>query len=228
VASFAELIATAVSNATARAELIAASRRVVEAGFSARRRVTRDLHDGAQQRFVNSLINLQLARRRLPDASAEVSELLDLAATEARNGVDDLRELAAGIHPSVLTDRGLGAALEALISAFALPVTLDVRIDRLPPAVEASIYFCCAEALTNVVKHACAEAAEVAVAVEDDQLVAVVTDDGVGGASFDGDGTGLIGLRDRVTALEGDLEVLSRPGEGTTLRASIPLVQAPA
>jgi PAS domain S-box-containing protein len=231
VASFAELIGTAVSNATARAELIATSRRVIEAGFSARRRVTRDIHDGAQQRFVNSLIHLQLARRRLPDVSAAVAELLDLAAGEARSGVDALRELAAGIHPSVLTDRGLEAALEALVSGFALPVALDVSIDRVPPAVEASVYFLCAEALTNVLKHARAETADVAVDMEGDQLVAVVADDGMGGATMDGDGTGLVGLHDRVTALEGNLEILSPPGEGTILRASIPVaggVQVPA
>ena len=223
LAKFAELIATAVSNATARAELVAASRRVIEAGDAARRGVTRDLHDGAQQLFVNSIIHLQLAQQKWAQSPGRANELLDLGVTEAAAGIEALRELAAGLHPAILTDRGLVAAVEAL--AKTMPVSTEVRIAEvpLPRSMEASVYFFCSEALTNVVKHARATSARVQIEVEDGCLVVEIADDGVGGAAPGSDSSGLNSLSDRVAALDGHLELRSPEAGGTTLRASIPL-----
>jgi PAS domain S-box-containing protein len=207
----------------AEQNLEAARLRVIEAGDAARRRVTRDLHDGAQQRFVNSLVNLQLAQRKLGAVPAESAELLELASDEARAGMADLRELAAGIHPAVLTDRGLDAALDVLRARLPIAVRCDVAVDRLPQAIEASIYFFCSEALTNVVKHAGASSAKVAIADHGGVLDVLVSDDGVGGATMGSGGTGLLGLNDRVSALGGELEIVSPANHGTVLRASIPL-----
>lgn len=210
------------------AELSAARRRIVEAADAARRRVTRDLHDGAQQRFVNAVINLQLARARLPSDPEQAAELLDVGLEQARSGVADLRDLAAGIHPSILTNRGLDAAVEAL--ADRLPVSVEVRAElpeRLPKAVESTAYFFISEALTNVVKHAHAGRASVHVVADADQLAIEVTDDGDGGVTLDGtSGSGLDGLADRIAALDGTIAVSSPPGGGTFLRADIPLGQS--
>ena len=151
LASFAELIGTAVSNATARSELIASRARIVTTSDAARQRVTRDLHDGAQQQFVNTIINLQLAQQKWSSAPQRAKELLDRALSEAQAGIGELRQIAAGIHPAILTHRGLAAALDALAARLPIPVELDVTADRLPEALEASIYFFCSEALTNVV-----------------------------------------------------------------------------
>jgi PAS domain S-box-containing protein len=159
LASFAELVGTAVSNALARAELIASRARIVAASDAARQRVTRDLHDGAQQQFVNTIINLQLAQQKWSSAPEHAQELVGRALGEARAGVDGLREVAAGLHPAILTHRGLAAALDALAARLPIPVELDVFGGRLPKSIEASIYFFCSEALTNVVKHACASSA---------------------------------------------------------------------
>lgn len=210
------------------AELSAARRRIVEAADAARRRVTRDLHDGAQQRFVNAVINLQLARARLPSDPEQAAELLDVGLEQAQSGVADLRDLAAGIHPSILTNRGLDAAVEAL--ADRLPVSVEVRAElpeRLPKAVESTAYFFISEALTNVVKHAHAGRASVHVVADADQLAIEVTDDGDGGVTLDGtSGSGLDGLADRIAALDGTIAVSSPPGGGTFLRADIPLGQS--
>jgi PAS domain S-box-containing protein len=215
LAKFAELTATAVSNATARAGLIAASRRVIEAGDAARRRVTRDLHDGAQQQFVNSVIHLQLAQQKWTQSPGRATELLDLGITEAVAGIETLRELAAGIHPAILTDRGLAAAVEAL--AKTLPVSTEVEIAEvpLPRPMEASVYFFCSEAL--------ATSARVQIQAEDSCLIVEIADDGVGGAAARSDSSGLTSLSDRVAALDGHLELRSPEARGTTLRASIPL-----
>jgi PAS domain S-box-containing protein len=223
LANFAELIATAVSNATARAELLAASRRVIEAGDTARRRVTSDLHDGAQQQFVNSIIHLQLAQQKWTQSPRRANELLDLGITQAAAGIEALRELAAGIHPAILIDRGLASAVEAL--AKTMPVSTEVGIAEapLPPSMEASVYFFCSEALTNVVKHARATSARVQIKVEDGCLIVEIADDGVGGAAPRSDSSGLTSLSDRVAALDGRLELRSPESGGTTLRASIPL-----
>jgi signal transduction histidine kinase len=223
LASFAELIATAVANATARSELVAAQRRVIEAADAARRRLTRDIHDGAQQQFVNTLINLQLAKQKWSSAPDRAREMLELATQEAVAGVESLRELAAGIHPAILSHRGLAAALDALAARLPIPVTLTCAAENLPSAIEASVYFFCSEALTNVIKHAAASSVSVTVAVLEDRLAIEVRDDGVGGATQVSAGSGLLGLRDRIAALEGTLDLSSVSGRGTTLRASVPL-----
>ena len=223
VASFAELVGTAVSNAAARAELIASRARIVAASDAARQRVTRDLHDGAQQQFVNTIINLQLAQQKWSSAPERAQELVDRALGEARAGIDGLREVAAGIHPAILTHRGLAAAIDALAARLPVPVELDVFAWRLPEAIEASIYFFCSEALTNVVKHARAGSAWVRVACEDDRCTIEVRDDGVGGAEARLETSGLIGLRDRIGALKGAMQVSSPASAGTSLRAWIPL-----
>jgi PAS domain S-box-containing protein len=223
VASFAELVATAVSSTTARSELIESRARVVATADACRKKLTRDLHDGAQQQFVNAVINLQLAQRALRTETDRAGDLLGVATQEAMAGLDTLRDLAAGIHPSLLTTRGLSTALEELVDRLPLPVRLDVDVDRLLPAIEASAYYFCSEALTNVVKHAQATSAGVRVARVDDVLTVEVSDDGKGGATTQSGGTGLLGLYDRVGALEGALEVASPPLGGTTLRARIPI-----
>jgi signal transduction histidine kinase len=224
VAHFAELITAALANADARAQLAASRARLVEAGYEERRRLERDLHDGAQQEFVSAALRLRLARERLErTAPGEAVELVDAALEQLQTGLRDLRDLAAGIHPSVLTDHGLGAAIEALATRSAVPVQLgSLPVERLPPAVETTAYFVVAEGLTNAAKHARAEQADVAVRTEDGWAVVEVRDDGVGGADAVG-GTGLRGLADRVGALGGALDVSSPPRGGTTITARIPL-----
>jgi signal transduction histidine kinase len=227
VASFAELIATAVSNATVRSELIESRTRMITTFDAARRRVTRDLHDGAQQRFISAIINLQLAREKLSSEHEPAEELLDLALQDARSGVQELREIAAGIHPAILTRSGLAAALGRLTARLPVPVDLDVPGLRLPEPVESSIYFFCSEALTNVVKHAQASSARLRVALEDDRYTVEVRDDGIGGADARPGTSGLTGLRDRIGALKGVMEVSSPVAGGTVLRAWIPLLTGP-
>jgi PAS domain S-box-containing protein len=223
VASFAELIGTAVSNATARSELIASRERMITTFDAARQRVTRDLHDGAQQQLVSTIINLQLAQQNWSSAHQRAKEFLDRALDDARNSINGLREIAAGIHPAILTHRGLAAALDALAGRLPIPVHLDVSDQRLPAPIEASIYFFCSEALTNVVKHARASSAWVRVAVEDERCTIEVRDDGIGGAEARLETSGLIGLRDRIGALKGATQISSPVSSGTTLRAWIPL-----
>ena len=207
----------------ARLEALRASRaRLVEAGDAERRRLTRDLHDGAQQRLVALMIELQLARETF-DANPEgARQLVDSAFANAQEAVKELRDLAAGIHPAVLAQRGLDAALESLASRSAVPVELDSALpERLPSPVETAAYFVVAEALTNVAKYAQATHARVEVRRENGHAVIDIRDDGVGGAQA-GAGTGLSGLGDRVGALDGTLEVTSPPGAGTLVRARIP------
>jgi signal transduction histidine kinase len=227
LASFAELIGTAVSNATARSELIASRARIVATSDAARQRVTRDLHDGAQQRFVNSIINLQLAQQKWSSEPQRAKELLDRALGEAQAGMGELRQIAAGLHPAILTHRGLAAALDALAARLSIPVKLDIIGQRLPGALEASVYFFCSEALTNVIKHAHASSAWVRVACEGDRCTIEVGDDGIGGAQPRQETSGLIGLRDRIGALRGALQISSPASAGTTLRAWIPLTAEP-
>jgi signal transduction histidine kinase len=222
--AFTELVATAIGNADGRAQLVAARRRVIEATDSARAKLARDIHDGAQQQFLTALIDLQLAQQKRSSDPGRSRELVDLAAAQVETGVETLRELAAGVHPAVLSDMGLRAALEALAARMPLPLSVEVDDLELPAAVEASVYFFCSEALTNVVKHAKASAASVKAEAVDGQLRVEVCDDGIGGAETDSCGTGLIGLRDRIRALDGSLSVSSPPGgTGTTLVARIPL-----
>jgi signal transduction histidine kinase len=221
--SFTELVATAVANATARSELVAARRRVIEAADAARARVTRDMHDGAQQKLVNSVINLQLAQDKWSSNPARARELVDVGADEADAGIEMLRELAAGLHPAILSDLGLEAALESLGARAPIPVSLDVAQLALPSSLETSVYFFCSEALTNVIKHADATSASVRVDVADGWLSIEVRDDGLGGAEIGAGGSGLLGLRDRIGALEGAFALTSLEGGGTTLTAQIPL-----
>jgi signal transduction histidine kinase len=217
---FTELVATAIANADSRSELAASRRRIVAAGDEARRRIERDLHDGIQQR----LIALTLRARatawnpadELPGVVAELSEgLKDLS--------DELREVARGIHPTVLTEAGLGPALRALARRSNVPIDVDVRLDeRLPAPVEAAAYYIASEALTNVAKHAHANVVELIAAHDDGVLTLEVRDDGIGGIDA-GRGSGILGLTDRVEALGGTISIASPPHGGTTLSARLPI-----
>jgi len=228
IARFAELVTAALANADARQQLAASRARIVEAGYEERRRLERDLHDGAQQEFVSAAISLKLAREKWSRAPHEALALMDAALEQLQAGLRDLRELAAGIHPSVLSDRGLDAAARALAARSAVPVEVGaVPSQRLPAAVEATAYFVVAEALTNAAKHARCRHAEVNIRVEDGWAVVEVRDDGVGGADA-ARGSGLRGLADRVTALGGELHVDSPAGAGTTVRARITLAPTDA
>ena len=203
------------------AELQASRARLVAAGDAARRRIERDLHDGAQQRFVALALTLRLARSRVPDDS-EAAALLDGGLSELSAGLGELRELARGIHPAVLTERGLEPALASLAARAPVPATINAETEgRLPPAVESAAYFVVAEALTNVAKYANATAAEVTLRREDGHVVIDVEDDGVGGAD-PAAGSGLRGIEDRVSALDGRLQIESPAGGGTRLHAVIP------
>jgi PAS domain S-box-containing protein len=221
LADFADLAGQALANAHAREELAASRARLVEAGDAERRRLERNLHDGAQQRLVALSLNLRLAARRFDD-DADASAAFESATEELAQALEELRELARGIHPAVLSDRGLEPAIAALAARTPLPVQIDVGLDeRLPEPVEAAAYYVVAEAVTNAAKHA--QAAEVRVRiVRDNGLARIeVADDGVGGAATRS-GSGLRGLADRVEALGGHLRVESPAGAGTTVRAEIP------
>jgi PAS domain S-box-containing protein len=210
--------------AQARAEeLRAGRRRMIEAADAAREQITRDLHDGAQQQFVSALLTLQLAERRLADEPETAERLRQSAIDQAKAGIDQLREIAAGIHPGILTDRGLCAAVDALAARSPVPVRIEGDLDRrLPAPVEASLYFFVSEALTNAVKHASAGEIRVRIARDDGRLTVEIADDGVGGAAPTPSGTGLAGLSDRIAALDGELRITSPPGGGTTLHAAVP------
>ena len=188
IAAFTELVATAISNTEARTELAASRARIVAATDEERRRVVRDLHDGAQQRLVHTIITLKLARRALQASESDAPALVTEALDQAERATVELRELAHGILPAVLTQGGLRAGVEALASRMPVPVEIDVSVGRLPAAVEATAYFVVAEALTNVAKHARARRAAVTARVEDGTLRVQVRDDGVGGARPDGSG----------------------------------------
>jgi signal transduction histidine kinase len=221
MARFAQLLDTAIANADSHDQLTASRARLLTASYDARRRVVRDLHDGAQQRLVHTVLTLKLARRALATGSGGADALLDDALTYAEQAYDELHELAHGILPSVLTVGGLSAGVRELVERLDLAVELDVATERFPPDVEATAYFIVAEALTNVLKHARAEHARVSISAEDRVLRLEVCDDGIGGA--DPGGHGLLGLSDRATALGGRLNVENLPGAGTRLAASLPL-----
>ena len=200
-----------------------ARQRILAAADEERRRIERDLHDGAQQRLVAVTLTLRLAESRLTSDPASAAQLVAQAREEAQLAVEELRELARGIHPALLSDRGLGAALEALATRAPVPVRVTgVPADPLCRPVEACAYYVTAEALTNVAKYARASEAFVHLSVEDDHLRLEVRDDGVGGAD-PSTGSGLRGLRDRVDALDGHLELDSPPGVGTTVTVEIPI-----
>jgi signal transduction histidine kinase len=223
ISAFAQLITDALANTDAREQLAASRARILKAGDEERRRLGRDLHDGAQQQLVGAVISLQLAQKRWHDGG-RARELVDDALVHAQAAIGDLRELAAGIHPSVLTDRGLLAALETLAGRAPVPVELMTQLpdEGLPMSVETTAYFLVAEALTNVGKYAHASRASVEVRVSGDELEIQVLDDGVGGADPTA-GSGLRGLADRVAALQGALDVTSPPGRGTRIHARIAL-----
>jgi signal transduction histidine kinase len=221
--AFAELVALAVASAQAREEVEASRLRIVEAGDAERRRLERNLHDGAQQRLVALSVGLRLAQGKVRSRPEEAEELLDVAAEELTEALSELRELAQGIHPAVLTEQGLEAALEVLAARAPLPVELEVHLpERLPEPVEATAYYVVSEALANVVKHASADSAVVHAERADGHALVEVADDGSGGADPSG-GSGLSGLRDRVEALDGRLIVDSSPRRGTLVRAELPL-----
>jgi PAS domain S-box-containing protein len=207
----------------ARLEELAASRaRIVTAGDVERRRLERNLHDGAQQRLVALSLSLRVALARLESDPAAARATLADAGEELALALAELRELARGLHPAVLSDRGLGPAVETLAGRSPVPVEIDAMPgERLPGPVEAAAYYLIAEALTNVAKYAHASTVRVRVASSDASVVVEVSDDGVGGAD-PATGTGLRGLADRVEALGGSLEVVSPAGAGTSLRAAIP------
>ena len=203
-------------------ELRASRARIVEAGYAERRRVERDLHDGAQQRLVALTMSLRLVRSKLDSDPAGAAELLDEALGELGEATVELRELARGIHPAVLTDRGLGAALAGLADRSPVPVEIaETPAERLPTGVESATYFVIAEALTNVARYAKADGATVRVARRNGAVEIEVADDGVGGAD-PAAGSGLRGLEDRVAALDGELAIESPRGGGTRVRARIP------
>ena len=223
LSDFAELVAQALANADAYRKLAASRARIVGAADTERQRLERNLHDGAQQRLVSLALKLRLVKARVRDDPASAEEGLSEAEDELGQALDELRELARGIHPAVLTDRGLAAALATLAErATVLPVTLTrVPENRLPEPIEAAIYYLVAEAITNVAKYAQATQANVAVVRSNGIATVVVSDDGVGGAEPN-TGSGLVGLADRVEALGGRLRIDSPPGRGTCITAEIP------
>jgi len=218
---FAGLLDTAIANADSRDQLTASRVRLVTAADEARRRVVRDLHDGAQQRLVQTIVTLKLARRAAEEDAESSDALVVEALDQAEQANAELRELAQGILPTILARGGLRAGVDALVSRVRVPTDVDLTSERLPTEIEASAYFVVAEALTNVVKHAQASSAEVKAWIEDSVLHLDIRDDGVGGARPDG--TGLVGLNDRIAALGGRLSVDSPPGQGTRVTATLPL-----
>jgi PAS domain S-box-containing protein len=226
MAKFAQLLDTAIANADSRDQLKASRTRLVAAADEARRRVVRDLHDGVQQRLVHTIILLKQAAHALPADHDPAGSLVAEALVQGKEANDELRELAHGIMPAVLTRGGLAAGVDALVARSPVPVAVGVTKDRFPAEVEATAYFVIAEALTNVAKHANAGSAEVRASVGDGALRIEVQDDGAGGA--DPSGPGLVGLADRIAALDGEIEVDSLPCGGTRMTATIPLPMDPA
>ena len=223
LAGFTELVATAIANAGAQAEVTASRARIVAAADQARRQIERDLHDGAQQRLVTLALQLRAARAAVPPELGELGAELDRAAAGATGALDELREIARGIHPAILAKGGLRRALKTLARRSPIPVELQVRADeRLPDQVEVSAYYVVAEALTNAARHSRASAVSVEVEVAGEVLRVAVRDDGAGGADL-ARGTGLVGLKDRVQALGGRIFLDSRSGAGTSLQAEFPL-----
>jgi PAS domain S-box-containing protein len=207
-------------------ELAASRSRIVDAGDAARRRFERDLHDGAQQRLVALSLTLRMAERALDADPTRARGLLQAASSELTAALDELRELARGLHPNALSDHGLASAVRSLVGRAPVPVEVEALPDeRLPEPIEVAAYYVVAEALTNVAKYAAASAAVVRIASDGHAVVVDVADDGVGGADPAG-GTGLCGLVDRVEALGGRLELTSPVGGGTRLRAELPLASA--
>jgi signal transduction histidine kinase len=224
LAGFTDLVATAISNAESRSDLAASRARVVAAADDARRRIERDLHDGAQQRLVLLALQLRAAQAAVPAELGVLRTELDRSAEGLASVLEDLREIARGIHPAILAEGGLEAALKTLARRCPIPVELDVHTEmRLPERVEVAAYYVVSETLTNAAKHAHASRVRVDVVADDSVLRVGVKDDGAGGAD-PARGSGLVGLKDRVEALGGAISVQSPPGEGTELDVELPLV----
>ncbi|MCU1612531.1 MAG: histidine kinase, partial [Frankiales bacterium] len=227
LAGFTELIATALANAEAQASLTASRARIVAAADTTRRRIEQDLHDGAQQRLVSLALQVRAAQAATPPEAGELATELDGVVDGLTGVLEELREIAHGIHPAALAEGGLHPALKALARRSAVPVRLDVAVDgRLPEPIELAAYYVVSEALTNTTKHAHATVIDVQVAADPGVLRVCVRDDGRGGADPTR-GSGLVGLTDRVEALGGQIRVTSTPGEGTTMRLELPLTAQP-
>ncbi|MCU1618789.1 MAG: histidine kinase, partial [Modestobacter sp.] len=224
LAAFTDLVATALANAEAQAALTGSRARIVAAADTTRRRIERDLHDGAQQRLVSLALQLRSTAQAAPPAEAgELRAQMNVVADGLTGVLDELREIARGLHPAILAEGGLRPALKTLARRSAVPVRLEVTVDgRLPEPVELAAYYVTAEALTNAAKHAQATVIDVRLAAEAESLRIRVRDDGRGGADPTG-GTGLVGLTDRVEALGGRLWLHSPPGVGTTMNVALPL-----
>jgi signal transduction histidine kinase len=227
LSSFTELAAMAIGNAQARAELAASRARIVAAADETRRRIERNLHDGAQQRLVTLGLGLRLAQDSVPEDVPELRARIGAAIDEVTEVIEDLREMARGIHPAILSESGLGPALRTLARRSAVPVDLDIDIGmgiegRFPQPVEVAAYYVVSETITNTAKHARASQVRVAVTQRDGVLELAVRDDGVGGAE-PRPGSGLVGLRDRVEAIGGAIEVSSPSNAGTTVLVKLPV-----
>jgi signal transduction histidine kinase len=223
IAEFTALVGTAISNAQARAELTASRGRIVAAADETRRRIERDLHDGTQQRLVSLALELRTAEAIAPPEASELKARLGSAAEGLAGAVEDLQEISRGIHPAILSKGGLGPALKGLARRSSLPVELDVgSMERLPQPVETAAYYVVAEALANATKHASASVVEVRLEGRDGTLHVSICDDGVGGAN-PSQGSGLLGLIDRVEALGGTIAVTSPPGRGTAMAIELPV-----
>jgi signal transduction histidine kinase len=223
ITDFAELVATAIANAEARTELAASRARVVATADETRRRLERNLHDGAQQRLVSLALELRAAEGAVASGNRDVGLKLSRIGEELDDVLDDLRKISHGLHPAILSEAGLKPALKALARRSAVPVELDVRVEaRLPESVEVAAYYVVSEALANAVKHAEASVAKVEVEAVEGNVRLSIWDDGRGGAD-PAKGSGLIGLKDRVEAQGGTISVASPPGEGTRLRVSLPV-----
>jgi signal transduction histidine kinase len=228
IVEFTEIVGTAIANAESRAQLTASRARVVAAGDEMRRRLERDLHDGAQQRLVSLALELRLAQDTVPSELPALRAGIHQAAEDLTDLVDELREISRGLHPAILAEGGLGPALRTLTRRSAVPVTLRVQTEsRYPAPLEVATYYVVSEALTNTAKHAAASYAEVSLEERADTLRLRVRDDGVGGAEPQG-GSGLVGLRDRVEALGGSIDVVSPIGDGTMIDVSLPIEPADA
>jgi signal transduction histidine kinase len=223
LASFTELLATAIANAESRAALAASRTRIVAAADETRRRIERDLHDGIQQRLVSLALELRAAQATVPPQLGELEGELSRIADGLGSVFEELREISHGIHPAILSERGLEPALRALARRSPVPVALDLRAERrLPELLEVAAYYVVSEALTNAAKHAHASVVKVELDTHDATVRLAIRDDGMGGAD-PGHGSGLVGLSDRIEALSGTLEVISPAGGGTTLLIEIPI-----
>ncbi len=223
LADFTNLVALALESAEAHEQLTASRARIVEAGLAERRRLERNLHDGAQQRLVTLAVQLRVAQERLEEDPAAARSMLAAIGEELRLALEELRELARGLHPAVLSDHGLEPALRSLANRAPFPVeVVGAPPQRLDEGVEAAVYYVVAECLTNAMKHAEASEARVEIATTDAEISFAIRDNGTGGASMD-DGSGLRGLADRIEALGGRLDVESPSGGGTVVRATVPL-----